>query len=415
MNSPTQRAFDLRRAWCLMPLLLLMVVFVIGEFVRQASGIFAMPNDLRFVSTNQCAVAIPTIPILMRGVPWQTFEAFGLDLNGRIRWAAAATVSIALGLMVLITSAMVIARRLRSGAGHSGRLILIAMVVLGVTSAVAIAFDNPLLRKLPWLICIACVVLAIYGHARNRAWGFVASVILVFAVAAWVVTEFPLGERLTRALLTDRIPYRTFALTTPLFDHLQVMLYSSGVGWPLFDRAIGGLCTLVVVTLAIAVCALVADCGNEPSEEARLRERAESIRLLQYLGGGVLVGAVVFIKMLHDWPVPLLCADEAKTLFTNLSSHWSVTVASYWTLMLIAIFLPAQVALARSARELARSRLRGEQGPASEKTVDQWLDDQGLRASPAKQITQLVAVLGPWLAGVPIAAVFDFFNKALGG
>ena len=68
-----------------------------------------------------------------------------------------------------------------------------------------------------------------------------------------------------------------------------------------------------------------------------------------------------------------------------------------------------------AARELARSRLRGEKGPASEKTVDHWLDEQGLRASPAKQITQLVAVLGPWLTSVPVAAVFDYFNKALGG
>jgi hypothetical protein len=412
MNSPEQRSFDLRRAWCLMPLLLLLVVFLIGELVRPAAGFFTISYDVRVVSTTQCADAAPANPIQMRH-PRLSLEAFGNDVDGRMRWAAAAVVTIALGLMTLIVSGLVIGRRLRAGSRHSVRLTIRAMVILIVVSALAMTFDNSVVKALPAAICIVCVLLAFWGHATNRALGFVASVFLPFAVAAWVVTQLPIAEWLTESHIGDR--YRTFAVTTPLFDRLQTVLYASRVGWPLFDRAVGGLSTLVVVTLAIAVCALVAECGHEPSEEAQLREHAESVGLLQYLGGGVLVAAVVYVKMLHDWPLPLLCGDEAKMLFTNLSNHWSVIVGTYWTLMLVAIFTPAQITLARTARQLARARLRGEKGPASEKSVDEWLDERGLRASPAKQITQFVAILGPWLTSVPLAAVFDSLKGLLGG
>jgi hypothetical protein len=82
--------------------------------------------------------------------------------------------------------------------------------------------------------------------------------------------------------------------------------------------------------------------------------------------------------------------------------------------MLIAIFVPAQISLARAVRQLARNSLQGRPEPASEKEVDAWLDERGLRTSPAKQITQFVALLSPWLTSVPIAALFDYAKQAFG-
>lgn len=411
MTSAKERAFTLRRAWCLMPLLSLFVVFGIAEIVRPAAGFFSIKDGPQFEWTSQCpAKAVLVGPIQLRS-PAGSLEAFGRDVNGRIRWAAAAAVSIALGLMTLLTSALIVARHLSSGTNHPVKKTLIAMGVLSVTGAVVMSFENA--QAILPAIGIACVFVAIWGHATNRAVGFAALVVLVLATAAWVITELPIPAWTANVLPEDR--YRTFALTTPLFDRLQAVLYASRVGWPWFDRAIGGLSILVVVTLAIAVCALVADCGREPQpEDAQLRERAESLRLLLYLGGGVLVGGVVYIKMLHDWPLALICDNKAVTLLTDLSNHWSVIVATYWTLMLVAIFVPAQITLARAARQLARAQLQGGKAPVSEKGVDEWLEERGLRASAAKQITQFVAILSPWLTSVPVAALFDYLKQAFG-
>jgi hypothetical protein len=183
---------------------------------------------------------------------------------------------------------------------------------------------------------------------------------------------------------------------------------------------------LVVATLAIAVCALVADCRRDPdgvatrraggqSAEAALRDHANAVQLLQYLGGGVLVGGVVYLKLLHDWRIPLICDSGAATMLTGLANHWPVVVATYWTLMLVAIFVPVQISLARAARDLARRKLAWPREPVSEQQVDEWLDARGLRASPAKQIANVVTVLSPWLTSVPVAALFDYARQALAG
>jgi hypothetical protein len=409
-SSASERTLNLRRAWCLMPLISLLLVFGIGEFVRPAAGFFPITFDAQFDWIAQCPEVIELGgPIYLRS-PAGSLEAFGGDVSGRVRWAAAAAVSIALGLMTLLVSAVIVARQLGSIMKRPVRTILVATGVLAATSAVVMSLD--VARGILPAISIACIIVAIGGHATNRPLGVIASVILVLATAAWVITELPIHAWVADELSGNR--YRTFALTTPLFDRLQAVLYSSHIGWPWFDRAIGGLSVIVVVTLAIAVCALVAACRSESHqlEDAQLRERAESLRLLLYLGGGVLVGGVVYIKMLHNWPLALLCDKQAVTLFTGLSNHWPVIVATYWSLMLVAIFVPAQISLARAARQLARAQLQGGKAPVSEKLVDEWLDERGLRASPAKQIAQFVALLSPWLTSVPVAALFDYFKQA---
>lgn len=409
-QAPKEPVLNLRRAWCLMPLLLLLVVFCIGEIVRPAAGFFEITYDTKFASTAVCPEQVGTEgPVLVRS-PAASLEAFGGDVNGRIRWAAAAAVSAALGLMTLLVSTLIIARQLCSSMKRPVVTMLAALAVLATLSAVVLATGEP--QGLMSLICCGCLLVAIAGHALNHRVGVIASAILLFAVTGWVITELPIPAWIAESPVGRT--YRTFSLTTPLFDRLQLALFSSHVGWPWFDRAIGGLSTIVVVTLAVAVCALVADCRREKQDDAALRERAESLRLLLYLGGGVLVGGVVYIKLLHDWPLALVCGKPAVTLFTDLSNHWPVVVATYWSLMLIAIFVPAQISLARAARKLADAELKQGTEPASEKAIGVWLDERGLRASPAKQIAQFVALLSPWLTSVPVAGLFDYVKNAFG-
>jgi hypothetical protein len=412
VETPAEHAIDLRRAWCLMPLISLLVVFGIGEIVKPASGIFEIPSAIEFAWTAECAAgAAGGSPVYLRS-PAGSIAAFAADLSGRFRWAAAAAFAIGLGLMTLLASAFIVARQLGSVTRHPVRVTLIALGALVVTSTAAVTIDGA--DNLPPIIGFGCLLVALWGHATNRPVGAIASAILVSATAAWVLTELPLGAWLFDAPTTGR--YQKFALTTTLFDNLQATLHTSRVGWPWFDRAVGGLSAVVVVTLAVAVCALAADCRRDlPLEDARLRERAESLRVLLYLGGGVLVGGVIFIKMLHDWPLSLLCDKQAVTLFGELATHWPVVVATYWSLMLIAIFVPAQISVARAARTLARAKLSERPEPASEKDVDAWLDERGLRTSPTKQITQFVALLSPWLTSVPFAALFDYAKQAFGG
>lgn len=402
--------YDLRRAWCLMPLIGLMAVFAIGDTIKSAAGLFEISPAMSFEWVDRCVTGAAPAPSVYLRSPAGSLDAYAADLSGRFRWAAAAAFAVGLGVLALLASAFVVARQLNAVTKHALRISVIAVGALAVVTLLAMYAGSGILP----IICFGLVIVALVGHCMNHRVGAIASAILVSATAAWVVTELPVGAWLSGDYTAGR--YQQFALTTKLFDNLQIAIQELGIGWPWFDRAIGGLSSVVVVTLAVAVCALAAECRRDPpQDDARLRDRAESLRSLLYLGGGVLVSGVIYIKMLHDWPLPLLCDKQAVTLFTELSNHWPVVVATYWSLMLIAIFVPAQISLARAARELARNRLQGGAQPASEKEVDAWLDEHGLRTSPAKQITQFVALLSPWLTSVPIAALFDYAKQAFGG
>jgi hypothetical protein len=408
--TPKEPVFNLRRAWCLMPLLSLLLVFTLSEIVRPASGIFETPYETTFSTIAQCPEkSAPSDPVYLAS-PAGSLEAFGNDVNGRIRWAGAAAVSTALGLVTLLVCALLIGRQLCASVKHPALVLLAAMAALGAMAAFVLSTGKA--GDLPQTVCYVCVLVAIIGHALNHRVGVIAGAILVLAVAAWVVTKLPIPAWVSDAQSVST--YRVFALTMPLFDRLQAVLFTPEVGWPWFDRAIGGLCTIVVIALAVGVCALVTDCRREAQDDAGLRARAESLRLLLYLGGGVLVSGVVYIKLLHDWPLALICGKQAGTLFTELSSHWPVVVATYWSLMLIAIFVPAQISLARAARKLASRQLKHDTAPVSEKEIGAWLDERGLRASPAKQIAQFVALLSPWLTSVPVAGLFDYVKLAFG-
>lgn len=403
--------FDLRRAWCLMPLVLLLVVFGIAEVVRPAAGLFSKAYRAEVSWVTEC----PEKPvggdsILMRE-PKGSVEAFGPDLNGRIRWAAAGGVSIALALITLLASALIVARQFGAVVKHPVRIVLVALAGLILVTTLAMFGGTKIATPVLQAIGIICVLVAIGGHAAKHRVGFIASVVLLLATAGWIITGLPL-----EAWTTGQVPggrYGAFALTTPFFDGLQDALFRLSIGgWPRLDRAIGGVSVFVVVTLALAVCALASDCSRNPrGEEGQLRDSAESMRLLQYLGAGVLVAGVVYVKMLHDWPVALVCGANTVAVLTDFSNHWSTILATYWTLMLVAIFVPAHITLARAARQLARSELTGKETPVSEKVVDEWLEAHGLKASPAKQVTQLVAILSPWLTSVPLAGLVEILKQ----
>jgi hypothetical protein len=411
--------FDLRRTWCITPLLMLAVVFALGDLARQAAGFFWIGN-LRFEWSALCGASDEVIQLRD---PARSLEALASDMNGRIRWSAAALAVMAVGLITLVTSGVIVARHLRDKVDHPLLIAGIAALVLGVVSAIAVGSQSDVAANLLVGAALLALLTGIFGYACNQRWGYAALVIVVLAAAAYVVTQLPLSDWYHREL--PQKSYQTLALTMPVFDRLQLLLFSK-VGWLWFDRAVGAICMLVVATLAIAVCALVADCRREPdgvatrlaggqSAEAALRDHANAVQLLQYLGGGVLVGGVVYLKLLHDWPIPLICDSGAATMLTGLASHWPVVVATYWTLMLVAIFVPVQISLARAARDLARRKLAWPREPVSEQQVDEWLDARGLRASPAKQIANVVTVLSPWLTSVPVAALFDYARQALAG
>lgn len=137
---------------------------------------------------------------------------------------------------------------------------------------------------------------------------------------------------------------------------------------------------------------------------ASLNVQSRRLQSVLFAGAAVLVAGVVEVDSLYHWALSLTKLNENQAAAVTASAI--VPTGTFFSLFLAAAYLPAALILRERGMALARSALPLE-GPAAQ---GQWLHNNGLGTSVASQVTSLLALLGPVLAGGPLNA----FAHALG-
>lgn len=150
--------------------------------------------------------------------------------------------------------------------------------------------------------------------------------------------------------------------------------------------------------------ASVSDAEKHQELAAALNVQSRRLQSVLFAGAAVLVAGVVEVDSLYHWALSLtnLSKEEAAAV----TSSATVPTGTFFSLFLAAAYLPAALILRERGMALARSALPLD-GPAAH---GQWLQNNGLGISITSQVTSLLALLGPVLAGGPLNA----FAHALG-
>jgi hypothetical protein len=104
-----------------------------------------------------------------------------------------------------------------------------------------------------------------------------------------------------------------------------------------------------------------------------------------------------------SWPAALARTAEQRDAINS----WTVSVTVYWgatfSLVILAAYIPCGLLLLSRARKALKSQMSDEQ-------IDSWLKEYSLTVAPKDQITRLMIILAPVLAG-PVGAMI---SRALG-
>lgn len=189
-----------------------------------------------------------------------------------------------------------------------------------------------------------------------------------------------------------------------------------------------GVTTALAIAAVIAVGALLLASSTtllpiRPEGLSPMEQLAVAIRRLQrlfYLGAAACVAGVFEVFALFRWPVAFVedyiegteSIELARGALINLAMTYSFAAGTLFTLILVALYMPAAVKLRWRARDLAIQECRkakgGDKPPiATARDVERWLKRHGLHLTWAQLSNQVMAAVGPFLAGGPIAAMLN--------
>lgn len=185
--------------------------------------------------------------------------------------------------------------------------------------------------------------------------------------------------------------------------------------------ALAVVAVIAVGTLLLAASATLLPTGREdPSPMEQLAKAIGRLQRLFYLGAAACVAGVFEVFALFRWPVAFVedNIDEAESIelargaIINLATTYSFAAGTLFTLILIALYMPAAVRLRSRARDLGIQEVRKDQGGdepaiATSRDVERWLKRHGLHQTWAQLSKQIMAAVGPFLAGGPIAAMLN--------
>lgn len=165
---------------------------------------------------------------------------------------------------------------------------------------------------------------------------------------------------------------------------------------------VNGLALLAAVLIVLASTALLVGSDREAEDAGRLRARLRSLRLALYLGAAILVAGVLHAVAVHQLPLPLLEQDAASVL-DRAGKSVSAAMGLLWTLLLLGIYAPAALILRQDALRLAQAATATD----SESSRSEWLSKNHLAVPLWQQLTSLLAILAPLLAGGPGATLIE--------
>ena len=421
MSRIQLRHFDWNMGFsCIAPLLPLLLLLAVG----------AMADALR----QSAQLSDPILHAMAATVPldnWtQSLDAESRDYVGRLGWATAIAVFIPL-LMVVVAACVATLRRQSMG---WWLLLLIPVYWFAERLAVNLESFRPMLSKVGYV----AVVLGLSGVAylagvtqasekRCRQLWTAVFLLVGIGIGFWILSGWQLYSWATLQSASE-ISSRQFAVVAPPFDDLVVRLAqvcpvpgnsSCGRGIYSVDRLVGGSATFVLGLLGLAGAVLIIEptrsqlrqgAMTDASLESLLsRQRREFQRLL-YAAAALLVICVTVAKSLQQWPLSVIHDRSQAKQLQLIADQWLVMLGTYWTLMLAAIFVPVAVALNRRCAALAERN----SVPAGAESAAPAAEGRGANLSTYEQCLAVLALLGPWLAGGPLAA-FATWMKGGGG
>jgi len=245
-----------------------------------------------------------------------------------------------------------------------------------------------MLFVLVWGIGVVGLCGIMLSALANRSRGLRASVAGLALLAAWMI--YPAW---------NKNPLTLKAIAPILHDTFAQMGLVKG---PMILHLTTAMALACAILLVIASSAILAP----PASAVRSQEETlKQIRLLRwtlYLGAAVLVVGVFHATATHHLPVAWLKSPFSED-FGRIETGVSAATGSLWTLLLLSIYLPSVAILRWDALRLARQSLP--YGSHEERAI--WLTTAGFVASPWQHLARLGALLGPVLAGGPVATLLQ--------
>lgn len=401
--TPAELGLD--RLIPLAPLLLLLGVCELAELIRQAAEISDSTLD---------AFATPTWFDSWR----DSLGAASRDYVGRLGWATA--IAVYLPVWIATVAACIATLKRESARWALWCLFPGLWLVIEATRHV-----EWILKKLQGIGAAAAVIgIVVMGAAvfvrpsgaRRRIWWATGIFLVAFGVGLWVLNGWPLPAWFGLVPETST-PIRQLALVAPPFDALLLQLGDvcrvvgkepCAHGIYGLDRLVGGLSVLGLALLALAGTVLMAEVLRGPSDQQWTsntnavitwgRQQREFRRLL-YLGAALLVISVTVAKSLQQWPLSVVHDPLIAKQLQLIADQWLMMLGTYWTLMLAAIFLPLAFVLNRLANDF--SDTPGAAAPGA--NAGGLTEKLSFKSSIMEQCMTVIALLGPWLAGGPLA------------
>lgn len=257
---------------------------------------------------------------------------------------------------------------------------------------------------------------ATVAHLEARlTWGVaVLAFSLAFLVAAFVclrVTWRAAGPRARKPLLLAGVVLAGLGVAAGLAGNPLSLPQVAAVLDAGFDRMglrdgsfllhfFNGLAIAAALLLTLAASATLLRPEGDGVEA--LRDQSRRLRRVLYAGAAVLIAGSAQAATMHRLPVAYL-GEPWSAALEAAAQMAAVLIGTLWTLFLVALYLPAAWTLRSRFRRHAEAALPTA-GEAEHRT---WLADRGLDLSPAQQLKQLLAVLGPLLTSLPLAGLFE--------
>jgi hypothetical protein len=409
----TPAELGLERLLPLAPLLLLLGVCELAELIRQAAQLSDPVLD---------AFAAPT-----RFDSWKdSLGAASHDYVARLGWATAIAVYLPVWIAAVVACMATLKRESARWAlwGLFPSLWLVIEATCHSEWVIKKLHSGGAAAALLGLIVLGAAVFGRSSGVRRRTWWAAGIFLVAFGAGVWVMNGWPLPGWFGLAAESS-VPSRQVALVAPPFDALLLRLGDvcsvAGMapcahGIYGLDRLVGGLSVLALALLALAGTVLMADILRRPSDpptpsntlSAWGRQQRE-FRLLLYLGAALLVISVTVAKSLQQWPLSVVHDPAVAKQLQLIADQWLMMLGTYWTLMLAAIFLPLALALTRRANEMADAP--GASAPGA--NAGGILEKQPFKFSILEQCTTVIALLGPWLAGGPLAGFASWLKTPI--
>jgi hypothetical protein len=168
--------------------------------------------------------------------------------------------------------------------------------------------------------------------------------------------------------------------------------------------------------LVIATSSVIA--RNQVKTEADLSRQLRGSILLMYIASALLIAGVAETSSLHKWPAndhlasqscPLelppswqgrSAADFATEVDTTATAI-STSVGTVFSLVLIAAYLPLAILLRQRAYRVVTPFAR----------TEAWLGVHGFALQPTQQLSKVMLILSPLLAGGPVSYLITLLSR----